>query len=200
LVSLKDRYGAWLMLDEAHATGLYGAHRRGLAEEAGVSDRIEIQMGTLGKAMGASGGFIAGPKALINFLINQARSFIFSTAPVPAAAAAARAALAVVQSEEGKLLCERLWSVVLQTRRGLAEAGWTLPAGRSAITPLILGDEARALNAARALRELGMFIPAIRYPTVARGQARLRLTLTAAHTESQVSALLAALKESAPHA
>ncbi|HEY3913004.1 MAG TPA: 8-amino-7-oxononanoate synthase, partial [Verrucomicrobiae bacterium] len=102
MVALKEKYGAWLMVDEAHAVGLFGKHRRGLAEEMGVSDQIEIQMGTLGKALGSSGGYICGPQALIDFLINRARSFIFSTAPVPASAAAARAAIELIQSTEGQ--------------------------------------------------------------------------------------------------
>ena len=101
MVELKNKYGAWLMVDEAHATGLYGKRRRGLAEELGVSDEIEVQMGTLGKALGASGGYIAGSRTLIDFLINRARSFIFSTAPVPAAAAAATAGIRFVQSSAG---------------------------------------------------------------------------------------------------
>src|SRR5277367_4744820 len=102
IVALKEKYGAWLMVDEAHATGLYGKNRRGLAEELGVSDRIEIQMGTLGKALGASGGYICGSRPLISFLVNRARSFIFSTAPVPAAAAAAQAAIQFVRSKPGE--------------------------------------------------------------------------------------------------
>ena len=102
IVALKEKYGAWLMVDEAHATGLYGKNRRGLAEESGVSGRIEIQMGTLGKAVGASGGYICGSRPLIDFLVNRARSFIFSTAPVPAAAAAATAGIRFIQSSEGE--------------------------------------------------------------------------------------------------
>src|SRR5947199_1104341 len=103
LVELKDQHGAWLMVDEAHATGIYGEKRRGLAEEFGVAGRIEIQMGTLGKALGAAGGFICGSCHLIDYLVNRARSFIFSTAPAPAAAAAATAAIHLIQSEEGQL-------------------------------------------------------------------------------------------------
>jgi 8-amino-7-oxononanoate synthase len=109
IAALKEQYGAWLMVDEAHATGLYGKHRRGLAEELGVSSQIEIQMGTLGKALGASGGYICGSRPLIDFLVNRARSFIFSTAPVPAAAAAATAGIKLVQASEGKKLNEQLW-------------------------------------------------------------------------------------------
>jgi len=101
LVELKEKYGAWLMVDEAHATGLYGPNRRGLAEAMGVSNHIEVQMGTLGKAIGASGGYISGSRPLIDYLINRSRSFIFSTAPVPAAAAAATAGIRFVQSSAG---------------------------------------------------------------------------------------------------
>ena len=112
MVELKEQYGAWLMVDEAHATGLYGANRRGLAEELGVSDRIEIQMGTLGKALGASGGYICGSRALIDYLINRARTFIFSTAPVPAAAAAATAGVRFVESSAGEERRSMLWQRV----------------------------------------------------------------------------------------
>ncbi|MGI8965638.1 MAG: aminotransferase class I/II-fold pyridoxal phosphate-dependent enzyme, partial [Limisphaerales bacterium] len=102
IVELKNKYGAWLMIDEAHATGLYGKNRRGLAEEFGLADQVEIQMGTLGKAVGAAGGYICGSRSLIDFLINRARSFIFSTAPVPAASAAALAGIKSIQSLEGE--------------------------------------------------------------------------------------------------
>ena len=112
MVALKEKYGAWLMVDEAHATGLYGANRRGLAEELGVSDRIEVQMGTLGKALGASGGYICGSRALVDYLINRARTFIFSTAPVPAAAAAATAGVRFVQSSAGEERRSMLWQRV----------------------------------------------------------------------------------------
>ena len=191
LVELKDRYGAWLMVDEAHATGLYGEQRRGLAEAAGVAERIEIQMGTLGKALGAAGGYIAGSRTLIDYLVNRARSFLFSTAPVPAAAAAATAGVRFVQSISGAERCARLWERVEQLRGGLGG----VPTGerQSAIVPLIIGGETQAVEAAARLREQGIFLPAIRYPTVARGQARLRVTLTAAHTEGDVNELLAAL-------
>jgi len=111
IVALKEKYGAWLMVDEAHATGIIGKDGRGLAEHLSVSSRIEIQMGTLGKALGASGGFICGSRALIDFLVNRARSFIFSTAPIPAAAAASTAAVQLVQSTEGEKLRQQLQSL-----------------------------------------------------------------------------------------
>ena len=193
LVELKDRYGAWLMLDEAHATGLFGEYRRGLAEACGVTDRVEIHMGTLSKALGAVGGYIAGSRMLIDYLINRARSFIFSTAPVPAAAAAATAALRLVQSAEGQARCQRLWALVKQVKSDLSKLGWSLPEQPSAILPLRVGAENQALALAAALRDRGIFIPAIRYPTVARGEARLRLTLTAVHTDQDAAQLVAAL-------
>ena len=184
IVELKNKYGAWLMVDEAHATGLYGKNRRGLAEELGVSNQIEIQMGTLGKALGASGGYICGSRALIDFLVNRARSFIFSTAPVPAAAAAATAAILFVQSKSGQNRHDLLWQRVKQFNQK----------AKSAIVPILIGDENKAVVAASKLRAKNIFIPAIRYPTVARGAARLRVTLTAAHTAKDVDGLKAALK------
>ena len=192
IVALKEKYGAWLMVDEAHATGLYGKNRRGLAEELGVSDQIEIQMGTLGKALGASGGYICGSRALVDFLVNRARSFIFSTAPVPAAAAAATAGIQLVQSNEGQSRCDLLWKLVKQFDSKSA----------SAIVPILIGDENEAVAAAAKLRDQNIFIPAIRYPTVARGAARLRLTLTAAHTAedlAQLTRTLAGLKSEIPN-
>jgi len=193
LVELKEKHGAWLMMDEAHATGLYGEKRRGLIEEFGVSGRIEIQMGTLGKALGSSGGYICGSRALIDLLVNRARSFIFSTAPVPAAVAAATAAIQFVQTDAGQARRNLLWSRVDQVKNGLIEAGFVLPPVRSAIIPLVIGNEEEAVKTAAALRQEGIFIPAIRYPTVARGRARLRLTVSAAHTATDVTRLTAAL-------
>src|ERR1035437_10194567 len=191
MVKLKEQYGAWLMVDEAHATGLYGAHRRGVAEELGVSDRIEVQMGTLGKARCASGGYICGSRVLIDYLINRARTFIFSTAPVPAAAAAATAGIRFVQSSAGKERRSRLWQLVSKVSSALNPQ----PSDhQSAIIPILIGDETKAVEAAAAPRDRGIFIPAIRSPTVARGQARLRLTLSAAHTHADLSQLLAALR------
>ena len=189
IIELKERHGAWLMLDEAHATGLFGEHRRGLAEAQGLSGRVEIQMGTLGKALGAAGGFIAGSRQLVALIVNRARSFIFSTAPVPAAAAAATAAMRLVQTAEGDVLRTRLWQRVDELKNELIRAGCSLPPVQSAILPLRVGDESKAVKRATELRERGIFIPAIRYPSVARGAARLRVTVTAAHTSEHIAAL-----------
>jgi 7-keto-8-aminopelargonate synthetase-like enzyme len=177
------------MVDEAHATGLYGANRRGLAEEFGVSDRIEIQMGTLGKALGSSGGYVSGSRKLVDFLVNRARSFIFSTAPIPAAAGAATAAIRFVQSTAGESRRQTLWQRVSEISTFNLQPSTS---ARSAILPILIGDEAAAVATAQSLLDRGIFIPAIRYPTVARGSARLRLTLTAAHTTEHVQALTAA--------
>src|SRR5256885_504062 len=193
LVELKEKHGAWLMVDEAHATGLYGEKRRGLVEEFGVAGQIEVQMGTLGKALGSAGGYICGSRTLIDYLLNRARSFIFSTAPVPAAVAAATAAVQLIQSDEGELRRNQLWARVDQVKNGLIAAGFVLPPVRSAIIPLVIGDEAKAVEAAAVLREQGVLIPAIRYPTVARGQARLRLTVSAAHSAADAGQLVAVL-------
>jgi 8-amino-7-oxononanoate synthase len=198
LVELKDRYGAWLMVDEAHATGLFGVQGRGLANAHEVSSRIEIQMGTLGKALGASGGYVCGSRTLIDLLLNRARSFIFSTPPVPASAAAACAGIELLQTAEGEERRVRVWSLIDQLKNVLVGERWKLPVVQSAIIPLIVGAETEAVNFATRLREIGFLIPAIRYPTVARGAARLRVTLTAAHSTNDVQALVTALKSLAP--
>jgi 8-amino-7-oxononanoate synthase len=193
IVALKEKYGAWLMVDEAHATGLYGKKRRGLAEELNVSDQIEIQMGTLGKALGASGGYICGSRALIDFLVNRARSFIFSTAPVPAAAAAARTAIEFIQTKNGEARRNLLWQRVKQFNSNFEIQNAKFS---SAIVPILIGDETKAVELAAQLCERGIFIPAIRFPTVARGKARLRVTLTAAHSSEDISQLINAFKTS----
>jgi 8-amino-7-oxononanoate synthase len=192
IVSLKEKYGAWLMVDEAHATGIFGQNGRGFANALDVSEQIEIQMGTLGKALGASGGYICGSRWLIDFLTNRARSFIFSTAPVPAAAAAATTGIKLAQSAEGETRRKNLFTRLaeLNSKLKIQNSKFT-----SAIVPLILGDENKAVAAATKLRGQNIFVPAIRFPTVARGAARLRVTLTAAHSEADVAELVAALAQ-----
>ena len=195
LVELKEQHGAWLMLDEAHATGLYGEGRRGVAEEFGVATRVEVQMGTLGKALGAAGGYICGSNELIDLLRHRARSFVFSTAPMPAQAAAAWAGIEVVQSAEGEERRTHLWSLVDELKNGLIARGWKLPVVQSPILPLIIGGEAEVVALSERLLETGVFVPAIRYPTVARGEARLRITVSAAHSSGDIEKLLEVLGE-----
>jgi 8-amino-7-oxononanoate synthase len=188
IVELKERHGAWLLLDEAHAVGVLGPGMGGLAGELGLADRIEIQMGTLGKALGVSGGYIAGSRTLIDFLVNRARSLVFSTAPSPAVAAACRAALRIVTSAEGEALRARL-----RENLGLFASERGMEPPRSAILPVILGSEERAVAASGLLLDEGFLVPAIRYPTVPRKTARLRITLSAAHEPEQIRALAEAL-------
>src|ERR1035437_2050644 len=149
-------------------------------------------MGTLGKALGASGGYICGSRALVDFLVNRARSFIFSTAPAPAAAAAATAGIHLAHSPEGearrKILRQRVDKFV--STFNLQPSTFA-----AAIVPIIIGDKTKAVAAATQLREQNIFVPAIRYPTVARGAARLRVTLTAAHTKAEISELASALEQ-----
>jgi 8-amino-7-oxononanoate synthase len=196
LVELKKRFGALLMLDEAHAIGVIGPNGRGLAAEENVSEEIDVQMGTLSKALGTSGGYICGPRTLIDWLINRARSFIYSTAPPPAIAAAALAAVNFLASPEGEERRLLLWERIrlMQQLLPRAEAKGEDVAASSAIFPLIVGDEKAALDLAAALQGEGFLVPAIRYPTVAKGAARLRITVTAAHKASQIEALCEMIK------
>jgi len=184
IVDLKERYGAWLFLDEAHAVGVLGPSGGGLAEELGIGDRIEVQMGTLGKALGAHGAYVAGSRVLRDYLINRARSFIFSTAPPAPVAAAATKAIEIAQSPEGGRLRECLWKNI----RNLA-AELQAPKSESAIIPHILGPENAATSASTELLQKGFLVAAIRFPTVAKGAARLRFTVTSLHHPDQIRSL-----------
>ncbi|MBL9139990.1 MAG: 8-amino-7-oxononanoate synthase [Verrucomicrobiales bacterium] len=195
LVRLKDAHDAWLMVDEAHATGVLGPGRRGWIEALGLTGRVEVPMGTLGKALGAAGGYVVGPAILRDHLIHRGRSFVFSTAPPPAAAAAARAALGVIESAEGAERCEALWQRIQQLHQGMQSLGWPLPQPESPILPLMVGAESKAVEVADTLRASGILIPAIRFPTVPRGKARLRITVSASHGRDDVDRLLTVLAD-----
>jgi 8-amino-7-oxononanoate synthase len=220
VIELKERFRALLMLDEAHAIGVIGPNGRGLAAAENASEEVDVQMGTLSKALGTSGGYICGSRVLIEWLINRARSFIYSTAPPPAIAAAGLAAVDFLASPEGEERRLLLWERIrlMQELLLLLRVGrWTLDVGRltaanqrstlnsqlstlnsnsgSAIFPWIVGDEQAALNLATALQNDGFLVPAIRCPTVAKGAARLRITVTATHQEAQVRALCDAIKK-----
>jgi 8-amino-7-oxononanoate synthase len=204
LIDLKKRFSALLLLDEAHAIGVIGTNGRGLAAELGVADEVDVQMGTLSKALGVSGGYICGSRSLIEWLVNRARSFIFSTAPPPAVAAAALAAVDFLNSSEGEECRKTLWQRIQTLRTSLPRRPWDGPlltnafTSGSAIHPWMVGDEQDAIDLARSLQTEGFLVPAIRYPTVAKGAARLRITVTAAHAEPQIDALAAALARHAP--
>jgi 8-amino-7-oxononanoate synthase len=192
IVALKEEFGAQLLLDEAHAIGTIGPNGAGLAAELGLTDRVEIHLGTLSKAIGSSGGFIAGPSSLIDLLINSARSFIYSTAPPPAAIGAALKGMEIVGSETGDTLRAILWRnyEALGVEPGLLR----LEATRSAIVPIIVGDEAQAMSLSAALADKGFLVPGVRFPTVPRGSARLRVTLSATHQIDEVVSLREAIK------
>ena len=191
IVRLKDEFGALLLVDEAHGFGVLGEHGAGLAEELGVSSRIDFQMGTLSKAAGVSGGYVACSRAWADVMVNSARSLIYSTAPPPALAAAALAAVEVIRSGEGKELRRRVSVLANSLSAALGMPGRPV----SSIFPVVVGENDAALAAADALLEQGFLAPAIRYPTVPRGTARLRITVTAAHESGQVTRLGTALKE-----
>lgn len=192
IVELKDRFGAWLFLDEAHGVGVLGNRGRGLADELQLGGNIDVQMGTLGKALGASGAYICGSEKLREYLINSARSFIFSTAPPPGAVAAATAAITLLDSVEGGGLVEQL-KAVREELSGLLDR--TL--APSAIFPIPVGDERKAVAMSVRLWEEGLFVPAIRYPTVARGSARLRAAVSAKHASGHLQNLAEALDRAA---
>jgi len=185
ICDLKEKSGAWLMVDEAHATGVFGAHGEGLCAQLGVSSRVEIQMGTLGKALGVSGGYVACSATVKQYLLQHARSFIFTTATPPCLAAALMASLEIAGGSEGDQLRKKLWDNL-----GLLH---TLTAGRtnvaSPIVPVMIGDEQASLSASEKLRAAGFFVPAVRYPTVAHGAARLRVTINARHERQQIERL-----------
>lgn len=191
IVALKNRHDALLLLDEAHALGVLGERGMGLAEELGLQREIDFQMGTLGKAAGSAGGYLAASQDWIDLLTNKARSFIYSTAPPPAQVAASQAGLELIASREGQALRERLISHITTLAIAL---GLSPLAQRTPIIPLILGSNEAALSASQSLREQGFLVPAIRYPTVPRHTARLRITLSAAHSHEDVSSLVEALK------
>ena len=193
LVELKKRFHAHLLLDEAHAIGVVGPHGRGLAAELGLEAQIDVQLGTLSKSLGVSGGYVCGSRSVVDWLINRARSFIFSTAPPPALAAAATAAIYFLASEEGEARRQTLWKRIVQLRKMLPAAREEFGRPGAAIIPWMVGDERRALDLAQALQKEGFLVPAIRYPTVAKGAARLRLTVSASHSEAQITSLGAAI-------
>jgi 8-amino-7-oxononanoate synthase len=191
IVPLSHRFDAMLMVDEAHATGVFGKHGRGLCEADGVEELVQIRVGTLSKALGSHGGFVVGSQPLIDWLANRARPYVFSTAAPAAVAAAGLAALDIVQREPERR--QKLLDLARNLRGRLVEAGLIRPAPVSQIVPVILGDAERTMAAATELRRRGFFVPGIRPPSVPAGQSLLRISLTCLHTEEQIDELAAAL-------
>ncbi len=193
LVALADRYAAMLLVDEAHATGVFGAHGRGVCEHLGLADRVPIRVGTLSKALGTAGGFVVGSRPLIDWLANRARPYVFSTAPPAPLAAAAIAALACVRDEPWRR--ETLLARAAVFREQLAADGWHTGDSRSQIIPLYVGSPHRAMTLAAALRGRGFWVPGIRPPTVPDGESLLRISLTSGHTDEMLAALREALAD-----
>ncbi|HEY9147772.1 MAG TPA: 8-amino-7-oxononanoate synthase [Gammaproteobacteria bacterium] len=193
LAAAASRHDAWLMVDDAHGLGVLGDNGGGSLEHFGLGiDEVPILMGTLGKGLGSFGAFVAGSEDLIEYLLNTARPYIYTTATPPALAEATRASLRLVQQEGWRR--ERLQALIARFRRGACQLGLPLMDSPTPIQPLLIGDATEALRLSEALLAQGILISAIRPPTVPEGTARLRITLSAVHTEEQVDTLLAALE------
>ena len=184
LSRLARRHDAWLMVDEAHATGVFGPHGGGVVEELGLSAAVEIQMGTLGKALGGFGAYVAGSRQLIDWLVNRARSFVYTTALPPSVAATAIAALDIVAQEPQRR--RQLWDNTAFLAEQLTGLGYSLGHTRSQILPLIIGDAGQTMALAAALLERGIFAQGIRPPTVPAGTSRIRVTPMATHTRQDM--------------
>lgn len=191
LLALCERYDAWLMLDDAHGFGVLGEHGEGTLAHFGVKSPRIIYMATLGKAAGVSGAFVAGEPELVEYLVQKARTYIFTTAMPPALAAALLAALPIIRAEPQRRA--HLRSLVETLRAGLKLTKWRLDPSITPIQPLIVGSNEDALRASEKLRARGILVPAIRPPTVPQGTARLRITLSAAHKAEDVQRLIAAI-------
>jgi len=190
IVCLAERHRAFVMVDDAHATGVYGRRGAGTADYFGLEARIQVQMGTLSKALGSAGAYVAGSARLIDYLVNRARSFIFSTAPAPAAVGAALAALRVLREQPE--IRESLWTNAAFLRKGLKSMGYHVPGEDSPIIPVMVGDNHSTMKLAEALLEEGVYAPGIRPPTVPRGTGRIRVTVMSAHTREDLDWALGA--------
>jgi len=188
----------WLMVDDAHGLGVLGATGRGSLEHCGLdADAVPVLMGTLGKAFGTFGAFVAGGEDLVEMLIQRARTYVYTTATPPALAEATRASLRLVRTESWRR--ERLRALIARFRAGAAQLGLQLMVSDTPIQPLLVGETGTAVQLSERLRAGGILVPAIRPPTVPEGTARLRITLSAAHDETQVDRLLAALEAATSH-
>jgi glycine C-acetyltransferase len=191
-VEVAERRDAIMMIDDAHASGVLGTGGAGTVDHFGLHGRVDIQVGTLSKAIGVLGGFIAGPPHLIEWLQNRGRPYLFSTSPPPPVVAACIEALDIIRDEPDRL--ERLWSNTRFLKDGLHELGFDTGGSETPITPVITGDEPQTQAFARRLFEEGVFCPAIVFPTVGRGKARVRTIVTADHTEPDLAEALAAFE------
>jgi glycine C-acetyltransferase len=181
-----------MMVDDAHASGVFGRQGRGTIDHFGLHGRVDVQVGTLSKALGVLGGYVAGSRALIEFLYHRARPFLFSTSHPPAVAAACLAAIDVLETEPE--LIDRLWENTRFFKAGLATLGFNTGCSESPITPVIVGDAALAMTLSDRLFEHGVFAQGIGFPTVPKGKARVRTIVTATHTRDQLQFALDCFK------
>lgn len=195
LLALCERHGAWLVIDDAHGFGTLGAHGRGALEHFALRSPNLVYMGTLGKAAGVGGAFVAAHASVIELMIQRARPYIYTTAAPPALAHALLASVDIIAGDEGASRRAHLRSLIAQLDDGLRLERWRRPASPTAIQPIIIGGNEEALRAGAGLYGMGLWVPAIRPPTVPAGTARLRVTLSAAHTHQEVAQLTAALNE-----
>ncbi|HXE79250.1 MAG TPA: glycine C-acetyltransferase [Vicinamibacterales bacterium] len=184
LCDLAEEHGCIMMVDDAHASGVFGANGRGTIDHFGVHGRVDVQVGTLSKAIGVLGGYVAGSRALIEFLHHRARPFLFSTSHPPAVAAACIAAIDVLEQEPQ--IIERLWDHTRFFKQGLRELGFDTGLSESPITPVIVGDGALAMRFSDELFREGVFAQGIAFPTVPRGRARVRTIVTATHSREEL--------------
>ena len=181
LCDLAEKYGCIMMVDDAHASGVLGRGGRGTIDHFNCHGRVHIQVGTLSKAIGSMGGYVCGSRDLIDFLYLRARPFLFSTSHPPATAAACQAAFTLLDSAEGEKLVKKLWANTKFFKKELKKRGFQFQASETPIIPIHVGDAAKALEFSRKLFDAGVFAPAVGYPTVAEGKARLRAIVSAAH-------------------
>jgi glycine C-acetyltransferase len=192
LCDLAEEFGCIMMVDDAHASGVFGQHGRGTIDHFGLHGRVDVQVGTLSKALGVLGGYVAGSRSLIEFLYHRARPFLFSTSHPPAVAAACLAAIEVLETEPG--LMNQLWENTRFFKSGLQALGFDTGASESPITPVIVGDAGLAMALSDQLFEKGVFAQGIGFPTVPQGKARVRTIVTATHTRDQLEFALDCFK------
>ncbi|HEV2386541.1 MAG TPA: glycine C-acetyltransferase [Candidatus Acidoferrales bacterium] len=190
LCDLAEKYNCIMMVDDAHSSGVLGHGGRGTVDHLGCHGRVDIQVGTLSKAIGAMGGYVCGSRELIDFLHQRARPFIFSTSHPPAVVGACQAAFSLLDSPEGERLVKRLWSNTKFFKRQLKKLGFDTGASETPITPVMVGDAGKAFEFSRALFAEGVYAPAIGYPTVPQGKARLRTIMTATHKRKDLERAL----------
>jgi 8-amino-7-oxononanoate synthase len=193
ILALCEQHNAWLVIDDAHGFGCLGEHGRGVLEHFNLRSPNIVYMGTLGKAAGVGGAFVGAHATVIDWLVQKARPYIYTTAAPPALAHALLSSLDIIDGEEGHARRKHLHNLIVQLRQGLSLKHWTLMPSITAIQPIIIGDNAEAMRAAASLYEQGFWVPAIRPPTVAAGTARLRVTLSASHTNEDVARLVKAI-------